>query len=301
MKHFLSLKYFSKQELLDIIDISLKIKKDFKNNKKTLSFQDKTLGIIFNKPSTRTRVSLEVASLQLGGNTIFLSSNDLQLDRGESMEDTARVLNTMIDMVAIRAGSQKDIELFAKYSTIPVINALSDDYHPTQIIADYISIIEHKKEGGKICFIGDGNNMMNSWLYFASLLGLEISFASPKKYKIKNSFIDEAKKMPCFDETKIKFFTNPQDAIKDADVVMTDTWVSMNQDNHNLESFEGFSIDNKLMSFAKKDAIFMHCLPAYRNQEVLSEVIDSKASIVFEQSENKLHANKGIISYLNDH
>lgn len=298
MKHFLSLKDLSKDEILEIISLSLEIKKNFKNNIPTKSFEGKTLGLIFNKPSTRTRISFEVASYQLGGNAIFLSQNDLQLGRGESIEDTAKVLSSMIDAISIRTNSQEEIESYAKYSTIPVINALSDLYHPTQMIADFMTIKEHNKENGKICFIGDGNNMMNSWLFLASILGLEVSFATPDKYKINEDIINEAKKLPAFDENKIKFFNNPNDAIKNASVVMTDTWVSMDQDKEKVEHFEGFTIDDKMMSLAKKDAIFMHCLPAYREYEASASVIDGEQSVIFKQTENKLHANKGLLSWL---
>ena len=298
MKHFLSLKYLLKEEILDIISLSLEIKKNFINKIPTKIFEGKTLGLIFTKPSTRTRLSLEVASFQLGGNSIFLSKNDLQLGRGESVEDTSRVLCTMIDAISIRTNSQQEIESYAKHSTIPVINALSDKFHPTQIIADFMTIKEHNKENEKICFIGDGNNMMNSWLFLASILGLELSIATPKKYEISEDIINEAKKLPLFDESKISFFNNPNEAIKDASVVMTDTWVSMNQKKEEMKSFQGFIIDDKMMSLAKEDAIFMHCLPAYRDIEVSANVIDGNQSVVFKQTENKLHANKGILAWL---
>ncbi len=300
MKHFLSLKYLSKNEILEIISLSLEIKKNFKKNIPTKSFEGKTLGLIFNKPSTRTRVSFEVASFQLGGHSIFLSKDDLQLGRGESIEDTSRVLSTMIDAISIRTNSQEEIEDYAKYSDIPVINALSDKTHPTQMIADFMTIKEHNKENGKICFIGDGNNMMNSWLFLASILGLNLSVATPDKYKIDEEIIKEAKKLPLFDENKIKFFTNPRDAIKDASVVMTDTWVSMDQEKEKIKYFDGFCVDEDMMKLAKNDAIFMHCLPAYREYEVSADVIDGEQSVVFEQSENKLHANKAILSWLID-
>ena len=300
MKHFLSLKYLSKAEILEIISLSLEIKKNFKNNIPTKSFEGKTLGLIFNKPSTRTRISFEVASYQLGGNSIFLSQNDLQLGRGESIEDTSKVLSSMIDAISIRTNSQEEIESYAKHSTIPVINALSDAYHPSQMIADFMTIKEHNKENEKICFIGDGNNMMNSWLFLASILGLNLSIATPNKYEIDKDIIKEAKKLPAFDENKIKFFNNPNDAIKDASVVMTDTWVSMTQDKdkEKTEHFKNFTIDDKMMSLAKKDAIFMHCLPAYREYEASASVIDGEQSVIFKQTENKLHANKGLLSWL---
>jgi ornithine carbamoyltransferase len=297
-KHFLSLKYLSKKEILDIISLSLEIKKKFKKNIPTRVFENKTLGLIFNKPSTRTRVSFEVASFQLGGNSTFLSKSDLQLGRGESIEDTAKVLSTMIDIIGIRTNSQEEIESYAKYSTVPVINALSDISHPTQMMADFMTIKEHNKDNGKICFIGDGNNMMNSWLFLASILGLELSIATPKQYQISEDIIREAKKLPLFDENKIKFFNDPSLAIKDASVVMTDTWVSMDQEHEKITSFKGFTIDDKMMSLAKKDAIFLHCLPAYREHEVSASVIDGKQSVVFEQTENKLHANKGLLAWL---
>lgn len=301
MKHFLSLKYLSKAEILEIISLSLEIKKNFKNNIPTKSFEGKTLGLIFNKPSTRTRISFEVASYQLGGNSIFLSQNDLQLGRGESIEDTSKVLSSMIDAISIRTNSQEEIESYAKHSTIPVINALSDVAHPTQMIADFMTIKEYNKENEKICFIGDGNNMMNSWLCLASILGLNLAISTPTKYGIDKDILKEAKNMPSFDENKIKFFNNPNDAIKDASVVMTDTWVSMTDDKKDEDKighFKDFTIDDKMMSLAKKDAIFMHCLPAYREYEVSASVIDGEQNVVFEQAENKLHANKGLLTWL---
>jgi len=298
MKHFLSLRYISKKELLEIIDLSLDIKNKFKQNISSEYFKGKTLGLIFDKSSTRTRVSLEVGAYQLGGHSLFLSKNDLQLGRGESVEDTARVLSGMVDMVAIRTTSQEMIENFANNSTIPIINALSDDYHPTQMIADYMSIKEHNKENTKICFIGDGNNMVNSWIYLSAILGLEFCVATPKNYQVKKEIIKTLDEIPNFDSSKITFTTNPEEAVNNAEVVMSDTWVSMNQDKNKIKDFDGFCVDENLMKQANKNAIFMHCLPAYRGMEVSKEVIDGNQSIIFEQSENKLHANKGIIAWL---
>jgi len=301
MKHFLTLKDLDKKEILDIIKLSLEIKAKFKQNKSKKPLENKTVGMIFDKSSTRTRVSFECGMSQLGGNSIFLSKNDIQLGRGESIEDTTKVLSRMVDFIVIRISNHKDIEEFAKYSSVPIINALSDLYHPTQLIADYITLIEHKKEKGSIAYIGDGNNMANSWAILAAKLGLDIAIASPKEYSVNENIQEYCTKLAKENNSKILFTDEPIKAIQNTDVVVTDTYVSMGfeeQKHIRDKAFKPYCINQDLFNKAKKDAIFMHCLPAYRGLEVAPEIIDGANSVIFDEAENRLHANKGILAWL---
>jgi ornithine carbamoyltransferase len=237
----------------------------------------------------------------LGGHSIFLSTNDIQLGRGENIEDTARVISTMVDFIMLRISSQEDMNKFASNSNVPVINALSDEYHPTQLIADYITMLEHGKENGKIAYIGDGNNMANSWVILASKLGLDISIASPKEYSIKKEIREYVNNIAKTTNANILFTTNPNEAIKNVDIVVTDTYVSMGAEKEKEIrdiAFKNFCIDDKMMSLAKKDAIFMHCLPVYRGKEASSSVVDGKNSVIYDEAENRLTANKGILKWL---
>ncbi len=303
MRHFLTLKDFTKEEILEIVALAFKIKK---KNKKYLKNQ--TLGMIFEKSSSRTRVSFEVGMYQLGGHALFLSSENTQLGRGEPIKDTARVFSRMLDMIMMRTFSQERIEEFAKYSTIPVINGLTDTYHPVQLIADYMTMVEHKKDevplGYKnpvVAYIGDGNNMAHSWLMLASKLGFELRVASPVGYECDGHEIDSAMKQAKSSGAKITFFHDPKEAVKDADVVTTDTWISMGQEEgkaKKLEDFKGFIVDSGMMKLAKKDAIFLHCLPAYRGYEVSEEVLELHEKVIFDEAENRLHGQKGIMVWL---
>ncbi len=303
MRHFLTLKDFTKEEILEIVALAFKIKK---KNKKYLKNQ--TLGMIFEKSSSRTRVSFEVGMYQLGGHALFLSSENTQLGRGEPIKDTARVFSRMLDMIMMRTFSQERIEEFAKYSTIPVINGLTDTYHPVQLIADYMTMVEHKKDevpsGYKnpvVAYIGDGNNMAHSWLMLASKLGFELRVASPVGYECDGHEIDSAMKQAKSSGAKITFFHDPKEAVKDADVVTTDTWISMGQEEEKakkLEDFKGFIVDSDMMGLAKKDAIFLHCLPAYRDYEVSEEVLELHEKVIFDEAENRLHGQKGIMVWL---
>lgn len=313
IKHFLSLKDYSKNDINDIIRLSIEIKHDFLNgNRINPTFKDKILAMIFQKSSTRTRVSFEVGAYQLGGSAIFLSDRDIQLGRGESIKDTARVISSMVDMVMIRTFKQEMIEEFAKYSNVPVINGLSDEFHPTQLIADYITMIENgitmditapyaKPKSIRepiVAYIGDGNNMAHSYINLAAKLGFTLKVASPKGYEIDSTLVSEALKC-----SNITISNNPREAINGANVVVTDTWVSMGQEEEKearIKAFTGFCIDSNMMKLAKDDAIFLHCLPAYRGYEVSEDVIESTRSKVFEEAENRLHAQKGIISFLGD-
>ncbi len=302
MRHFLTLKDFTKEEILEILDLAFKIKKKLKAGKREAYLENQTLGMVFEKSSTRTRVSFEVGMYQLGGAALFLSSNDIQLGRGEPMKDTARVLSRMLDMVMIRTFLQKDLEEFAKFSLVPVINGLTDAYHPVQLLADYMTIIEHKKEKDLVvAYVGDGNNLASSWLMLSAKLGFELRVASPRGYECDPLVIDSAMKMAKDSGAKIRFFHDPKEAVKDANVVTTDTWISMGQEDEKskrVEDFKGFMVDADIMKLAREDAIFLHCLPAYRGYEVSEEVLEGSQSVIFDEAENRLHAQKGIMVWL---
>ena len=302
MRHFLSLKDFTKEEILEILDIAKEIKKEFKNKKQTPLLQNKTLAMIFEKSSTRTRVSFETGIYQLGGYGLFLSRDDIQLDRGEPMKDTARVISRMTDMVMIRTFGQEKLEEFAAFSKVPVINGLTDSYHPCQLMADYLTILELGLEKDLcVAYIGDGNNMANSWLMLAAKLGFMLKIATPKGYEIDKNIQKIALEFAKTSGATISFTNDPKEAIKDAMVVATDVWTSMGQENEykkRLQDFKGFMIDKNLMSYAKKEAILLHCLPAHRGEEVSEEVFEKYADVIFLEAENRLHAQKGIMVWL---
>ena len=301
MRHFLTLADFSKEEILEMIDLAFKIKKETKNGELKPYMKQKTLGMIFEKSSTRTRVSFEVGIYQLGGQGLFLSSRDIQLGRGEPMKDTARVLSRMVDMVMIRTFSQKKLEEFAEYSKVPVINGLTDEYHPVQLMADYMTMIEHDITKPIVAYVGDGNNMAHSWLMLASKLGFELRIATPIGYEVNSDILREAKNFAKISNAKIEILNNPKDAVEGANVVTTDTWISMGQEDlkeQKIKDFKGFMVDNDLMKLAQRDAIFLHCLPAYRGYEVSEEVFEKYSEVIFSESENRLHAQKGIMVWL---
>jgi len=302
MRHFLTLKDYSKKEILQIIDLAIKIKKETKEKifKKYLPMQ--TLGMIFEKSSTRTRVSFETGIYQLGGVGLFLSSNDIQLGRGEPIKDTSRVISRMVDMVMIRNDSQEELEEFASYSKVPVINGLTDKFHPIQLMADYLTIIEYGLQKDLIvAYIGDGNNMTHSWLMLASKLGFEIRVATPKGYEVDQKILKEAKAFAKKSGAKIIMTNDPKVATKDATVVTSDTWISMGQEDEKeqrLKDFDGFIVDKKLMNLAKKNAIYLHCLPAYRGYEVSEDIFEEHSNAIFDEAENRLHAQKAIMVWL---
>ncbi|SFV63311.1 Ornithine carbamoyltransferase [hydrothermal vent metagenome] len=302
MRHFLTLKDFTKDEILEMIDLSIKIKAQTKRKEFVPYLEHQTLGMIFEKSSTRTRVSFETGIYQLGGIGLFLSSNDIQLGRGEPMKDTARVISRMVDMVMIRTYSQSKLEEFARYSKVPLINGLTDEYHPVQLMADYLTMIEHDKANNPICaYVGDGNNMAHSWLMLASKLGFELRIATPKGYECDSSIVSDALMFAKESGAKLSFTTDPKEAVEGADVVTTDTWVSMGQEDEKakrLIDFEGYMVDEKLMSLAKDDAIFLHCLPAYRDYEVSEETFEKHQEVIFGEAENRLHAQKGVMVWL---
>ena len=307
MRHFLWLVDFSKEEIKEIIDLAIKIKKETKARVFKPYLKNNQLAMIFEKSSTRTRVSFEVGINQLGGNGLFLSSRDIQLGRGEPIKDTARVISRMVDLVMIRTFGQDRLKEFAKYSKVPVINGLTDLCHPVQLLADLLTMIEFEKfnfsnpKNTKVAYIGDGNNMAHSWVVMAAKLGFDINIATPKGYeideKIKEIALNEAKNS----NSNIYFTIDPKDAIKDVDVVVTDTWISMGQEEEKekrVKDFKGYQINSELMELAKKDAIFMHCLPAYRGYEVSDEVFEKYEDVIFTEAENRLHAQKGLMVWL---
>ncbi|MEQ4429079.1 ornithine carbamoyltransferase [Campylobacter jejuni] len=301
MKHFLTLRDFSKEEILSLVNHAIELKKE---PKKLL--QDKTLAMIFEKNSTRTRMAFELAITELGGKALFLSSNDLQLSRGEPVKDTARVIGAMVDFVMMRVNKHETLLEFARYSKAPVINALSELYHPTQVLGDLLTIKEwNKMQNGiaKVAFIGDSNNMCNSWLIAAAILGFEISIAMPKNYKISPEIWEFAMKQALISGVKISLSHDKFEALKDKDVVITDTWVSMGEENEKerkIKEFEGFMIDEKAMSVANKDAILLHCLPAYRGYEVSEEIFEKHADVIFEEARNRLYVVKALLCFLDN-
>ncbi|EPB1153927.1 ornithine carbamoyltransferase [Campylobacter jejuni] len=301
MKHFLTLRDCSKEEILSLVNHASELKKE---PKKLL--QDKTLAMIFEKNSTRTRTAFELAITELGGKALFLSSNDLQLSRGEPVKDTARVVGAMVDFVMMRVNKHETLLEFARYSKAPVINALSELYHPTQVLGDLLTIKEwNKMQNGiaKVAFIGDSNNMCNSWLIAAAILGFEFSIAIPKNYKISPEIWEFAMKQALISGAKISLSHDKFEALKDKDVVITDTWVSMGEENEKerkIKEFEGFMIDKKAMSVANKDAILLHCLPAYRGYEVSEEIFEKHADVIFEEARNRLYVVKALLCFLDN-
>ncbi|RTJ09438.1 ornithine carbamoyltransferase [Campylobacter jejuni] len=301
MKHFLTLRDFSKEEILSLVNHASELKKE---PKKLL--QDKTLAMIFEKNSTRTRMAFELAITELGGKALFLSSNDLQLSRGEPVKDAARVIGAMVDFVMMRVNKHETLLEFARYSKAPVINALSELYHPTQVLGDLLTIKEwNKMQNGiaKVVFIGDSNNMCNSWLIAAAILGFEFSIAIPKNYKISPEIWEFAMKQALISGAKISLSHDKFEALKDKDVVITDTWVSMGEENEKerkIKEFEGFMIDEKAMSIANKDAILLHCLPAYRGYEVSEEIFEKHADVIFEEARNRLYVVKALLCFLDN-
>jgi ornithine carbamoyltransferase len=305
VRHFLTLKDFSKEEILEIIDLGLAIKKDLQAGIYNKELDMQTLAMIFEKSSTRTRVSFETGMFQLGGHALFLSNRDIHLGRGEPVKDTARVISSMCDMVMIRTFEHAMIEEFAKFSKVPVINGLTDTYHPVQLLADYMTMIEYGvAENAVVAYIGDGNNMTNSWLMLAAKLGFELRIATPKGYEVDGVVLADALEIAKSSGAVIKVMNDPKEAVKGATIVTTDTWASMGQEDEKeqrIKDFEGFMVDGLMMCLADKDAKFLHCLPAYRGQEVSEELLENHADIVFSEAENRLHAQKGLMVWLDRH
>ena len=305
MRHFLTLRDYSKEEILEIIELGLKIKKEFKAKAQPPYLHGQTLSMIFEKSSTRTRVSFESGIFQLGGHGLFLSNKDIQLGRGEPVKDTARVISSMTDMVMIRTFEHSRLEEFASFSSVPVINGLTDSYHPVQLLADYMTMIEHGMDKDPVvAYVGDGNNMTHSWMMLASKLGFELRIATPKGYEVDETVLKDALEFCKESGGKIIVTNDPNEAAKGASVITTDTWASMGQEDEKEErskAFAGYMVDDKMMDLGQDNAVFLHCLPAYRGQEVSEELLEGKRSLIFEEAENRLHAQKGLMVWLDLH
>lgn len=303
-RDFLTLRDYSSEELKFIIETARVFKERFYCGERIIPLlKGKVLAMIFEKPSTRTRVSFEVAMEQLGGRGLFLSRSELQLGRGESIADTARVLSRYVDGIMARVYRHSDLEELAKHSNVPVINGLSDMYHPCQAVGDMLTIFEKKGrfKGLKLAWIGDGNNVSHSIIVASTKLGLDVYVATPRGYEPKEEVVKAARAYAEESGSILKLTNNPLDAIEDADVVYTDVWVSMGQEaeaEERVKVFKEFQVNEKLVDKAKDDFIFMHCLPAHRGYEVTNEVIDGPNSVVWDQAENRLHAQKAILSLL---
>ena len=302
MRHFLTLKDFTKEEILEIIEIGLEIKKNLKSKIYNKELENQTLAMIFEKSSTRTRVSFETGMFQLGGHALFLSNRDIHLGRGEPVKDTARVISSMCDMVMIRTFEHSMIEEFASYSSVPVINGLTDSFHPVQLLADYMTLVENDAHENIVCaYVGDGNNMTHSWMMLAAKLGFELRIATPKGYEVDAEVLKETLEIAKGSGAVITTTHNPDEAVKGATVVTTDTWVSMGQEDEKeqrVKDFKGFMVDEDMMNLASKDALFLHCLPAYRGFEVSEDIFEKHAKVVFDEAQNRLHAQKGLMVWL---
>lgn len=299
-KDLLKMDDLSKDDILDILNLADQLKYELKHDIPHEHLKGKSLGMIFEKSSTRTRVSFETGMYQLGGNALFLSSKDLQIGRGEPIKDTARVLSRFLQGIMIRTFSQDEVETLAKYSSIPIINGLTDLEHPCQVLADLMTIREYKNtlEGLKVAYIGDGNNMANSLIIGTLKSGMNLSIASPEGYMPNNEYITRGNELAKIEGTSFNISHSPEEAVKDADVVITDVWTSMGQEKEKLErikAFNGFQINKKLMELAKLDAIVLHCLPAHREEEITDEILEAHASEIFDEAENRMHAQKAVL------
>ena len=296
MKHLLKMLDLSKEEILDILNLADQLKYENKNGIEHHILKGKTLGMIFQKSSTRTRVSFETGMYQLGGQALFLSNRDLQIGRGEPVQDTARVLSRYLDGIMIRTFEQKEVEDLAKYGSIPVINGLTDFCHPCQVLADLMTIREFKGrfEGLKMCYIGDGNNMANSLIVGGLKVGMEVSIACPKDYQPAAEVLEFAKGYG----DKFSMTDVPLEAAKDADVLFTDVWTSMGEEAETEKrkiAFKGYQINDDILALANPDAMVMHCLPAHREEEITTKVFEEHAKEIFEEAENRLHAQKAVM------
>lgn len=298
----LRLSDYTPDEILQVLSLALKLKKQKKEGLMPPLLDGKILAMIFTKSSTRTRVSFEAGIYQLGGTGQFLSSNDIQLGRGEPISDTAQVLSRMVDGIMIRTFAQSDVDDLAKYGSIPVINGLTDLLHPCQILADLMTYFEHKSSfSGKLAYIGDGNNVANSLLVGCAKLGLDITVACPDGFEPNSNVLASAKAAAKQSDSKIIITDDPRTAAQDADAVYTDVWASMGQESDAAEKYQHFTkyqVNDDLLSLCKDDVIFLHCLPAHRGEEVTAEVIDGPHSVVFDEAENRLHAQKAVMALL---
>ena len=305
MKHkdLISIADLTPKEINQIFKLTKKLKKLHKKRKEHLLLLDRTLAMIFQKPSTRTRVSFEAGMYQLGGYALFLSAQDLQLRRGETIKDTALTLSRYVDGIMIRTYDHQDVEDLAKYATIPVINGLSDLLHPCQVLSDLYTIKEKKGrlKKLKVAYVGDGNNVANSWCYGAAKMGIELSLACPSNHQPNEEVVKRASGEAMISGAKINILEDPSQGVKDADVIYTDVWASMGKEGEAAERrsiFYPYQVNEELVSKAKKDCIVMHCLPAHRGEEITDGVMDGPHSVVFDQAENRLHVQKAILVLL---
>jgi ornithine carbamoyltransferase len=295
-RHFLTLLDLSSEELEQLLQRAIELKRMRNHGERYEPLQNRVLGMIFEKSSTRTRVSFEAGMAQFGGSAIFLSPRDTQLGRGEPIEDSARVLSSMVDAVMIRTFDHDNIERFAAHSAVPVINALTDDYHPCQLLADMQTYLEQRGSirGKRVAWIGDGNNMCHSYMNAALRFGFHLNIATPAGYEPKTEIADRA-------GDSITLMNDPSEAVSGADLVVTDVWASMGQEQESAARntlFQGYQVNAALMARANSDALFMHCLPAHRGEEVTAEVIDGPQSVVWDEAENRLHAQKALLEFL---
>ena len=302
-KDCLTLADFSKDELWAILELSRDLKEKHKKGKQTHLLKGKTLGMIFQKSSTRTRVSFEVGMWQLGGYALFLSAQDLQVGRGEPVQDTARTLARYLEGIMIRTFSHREVEDLARFASIPVINGLTDLLHPCQALADLFTIWESKAalKGVNVAFVGDGNNVANSLLLGCSKLGVNIVLASPGGYRVDQEILDKAKILALEEGGRVELADDPQKAVQGAQVIYTDVWASMGQEEETesrVKAFQGYQVDSRLLALAHKDAIVLHCLPAHRGEEITEEVIEGSHSRVWGQAENRLHTQKALMALL---
>ena len=298
MKHLLKMMDLSTEEIIEILNLADQLKYELKHGIPHDHLKGKTLGMIFRKASTRTRVSFETGMYQLGGNPLYLSASDMQIGRGEPIQDTARVLSRYIDGIMIRTFDQAEVENLAEYGNIPIINGLTDLSHPCQVLADLMTIREYKGklDGLKMCYIGDGNNMANSLIVGGLKTGMSVSVACPENYHPAATTLAFAKKYDCFELTD-----DPIKAAKDADVIFTDVWASMGQEGEaeiRKKAFKGFQINEEVMAVAKPDAMVQHCLPAHREEEITAKVFEEHANEIFDEAENRLHAQKAVMVLL---
>jgi ornithine carbamoyltransferase len=298
-EHLIALKDFNKQQLESLVDRALTLKKDSREGKRNLNLAGRTISMLFDKPSTRTRVSFEAAMYGLGGQVIHMTSKESQLTRGEPLKDTARVLARYVDAIVVRTFGQYVVEELARYSTVPVINALTDLYHPCQVLSDVMTVVENKGslEGLKIVWLGDGNNMANSWIEAASVFGFPLTLACPEGYEPD---MEVLKQSQARSDKPIVLLKDPVEAVQDADVINVDVWASMGQEDEQdkrLEFFQPYQLNTDLLSRAKKDAIVQHCLPAHRGEEITENVLEGEQSVAFDQAENKMHIHKAILDH----
>jgi ornithine carbamoyltransferase len=293
VKHFLELRDLQREEFEHLFRRTRIIKERFKNYVAYQPLVDRMLAMVFEKSSTRTRVSFEAGIHQLGGSSIVLNTSETQLGRGEPIEDVARVISRMVDIVMIRTFEHSNIERFASQSRVPVINGLTNDYHPCQVLADIYTYVEHRGEisGKTVAWIGDGNNMCNTWIQAAEIFAFKLNISTPPGYAV------DAKRL----NSRVQVFAKPADAARGADLVNTDVWTSMGfeaEAGAREKAFQGFTVDSAMMKLAKTEALFMHCLPAHRGEEVTAEVLESPQSVVWDEAENRLHAQKALMEYL---